>query len=138
MLQSLGVVIKLNTKIEGSTKTSDGREELIFTNGQKMKTDLYLPTVGLTPNTSYIKPALLSPSGHISPDEYLRVKNVKDVWAVGDVSDIQTAQFIHVDAQSTHLAKNLDLVLSGKQPVPYNSKGAGKDNSLRILMANEK
>lgn len=103
-----------------------------------MKADLYLPTVGLIPNTSYIKPALLSPSGHISPDEYLRVKNVKDVWAVGDISDIQTAQVIHVDAQSTHVAKNLELVLSGKQPVPYNSKGIGMYNSLFAFVNVEK
>lgn len=99
-----------------------------------MKTDLYLPTVGLIPNTSYIKPALLSPRGYVSPDEYLRVKNVQDVWAVGDISDIQTATSLHTDAQSTHLVKNLGLVLSGKQPLPYNSKGVGMYNSLLMFV----
>ncbi|CAG8950978.1 hypothetical protein HYFRA_00006375 [Hymenoscyphus fraxineus] len=121
-LESLGVILKLNTRIESSSKAKDGREELSFSNGQNVKTDLYLQTVGMVPNTSYMKPELLGPGGYISPDEYLRVKNVKDVWAVGDVSDIQRAQVLHLDGQTAHLAKNLGLVLSGKEPVAFNSK----------------
>jgi NADH dehydrogenase FAD-containing subunit len=52
-------------------------------------------------------------------DEYLKVKVAGDVWAIGDVSDIEPAQFIYCDKQSAHLAKNIALIQSNEAPLPY-------------------
>lgn len=118
-LQAVKVNIKLSTKIRGSAKTPDGREELTLSDGSKMKTDLYIPTMGLVPNSTYIPAKLLNSSGFVNVDEYLRVKDVEDVWAVGDVSAVERPQYVNTEKQSVHVAKNITLLLSNKQPVIY-------------------
>lgn len=70
----------------------DGRTELTLSNGQKITTDLYHPAVGLTPNSPYIPHNRLDANDFVIVDEYLRVKDTKDVSAVGDVSNVQRLQ----------------------------------------------
>ncbi|KAH6672155.1 hypothetical protein B0J14DRAFT_482971 [Halenospora varia] len=118
-LQAVKVSIKLSTKIRGSAKTLDGKEELTLSDGSKMTTDLYIPTMGLVPNSTYIPANLLNASGFVNVDEYLKVKGVKDVWAVGDVSAVERPQYVNTEKQSVHVAKNITLLLSNKQPVIY-------------------
>ena len=52
-------------------------------------------------------------------DEYLRVKGLKNVWAIGDVADIEPPQYKVTDTQSAHLAKNIILLLADKALIPY-------------------
>jgi len=58
------------------------------------------------------------PNGFVVVDDYLQVKGAEDVWAVGDVSAIEPAQFTTCDKQSAQLAKNITLILSNKTPMP--------------------
>lgn len=118
-LQSLNVEIRTSTKISGAETTPEGKTQLTLSNGEQITTDLYLPTAGLTPNSSYIPQDLLNPNGCVIVDEFLRVKGTTDVWAVGDVSAVQRAQFMHADKQSTHVAKNIGLGHLSKPLVPY-------------------
>ena len=50
----------------------------------------------------------------MSVDEYFTVKGAKDVYAIGDVCDVEPLQFVYTDIQSTFLAKNFNLILSNK------------------------
>jgi hypothetical protein len=118
-LQDLNVNIKLQTKIISSAQMPNGQEELILSNGEKLVTDLYIPTFGLTPNSSYIPAKFLNAKGLVVVDNYLKVKGAGDVWAIGDVADVDSLQFISCDRESAHLAKNIILLLSNKTPVPY-------------------
>lgn len=59
-----------------------------------MAVDLYLPTVGVLPNTEFVPKSLLNEDGDVCVDDYLRVKGVEGVWAAGDVVDIQPSQFV--------------------------------------------
>lgn len=67
-------------------------------------------------------------------DEYFQVKGLEkqQVWAIGDVSDLEPPQFIFVDIQSGHLAKNLCLILDNKDQVPYKAGMRGKLSLLKI------
>ncbi|KAK6587194.1 hypothetical protein PZA11_000484 [Diplocarpon coronariae] len=118
-LKKLNVTIKTSTKISGSATTADGKTELTLSDGTKMTTDLYLPTAGLIPNSSYIPATLLNQNGNVVVDEFLHVQGTTDIWAVGDVSAVQRAQFMLTDAQSTHVAKNIGLGHKGKPLLPY-------------------
>jgi NADH dehydrogenase FAD-containing subunit len=118
-LHELKVTVKLETKILGEAKMPDGRTELTLSDGQKIVTDLYLPTVGVSPNSSYVPHNLLNANGFVIVDEFLRVKGTKDVWAVGDISSIQKPQFVNTHKQSVHLAKNIGLLMKGKDLVRY-------------------
>lgn len=111
--------MKLETKILGSAKMPDGRTELSLSDGQKIVTDLYIPTTGLTPNSSYIPHNLLNANGFVIVDEFLRAKGTTDVWAVGDISSVQKPQFINTDKQSVHVAKSIGLQMQGKALARY-------------------
>jgi len=50
-LGNLQVKIKTSTKVSGTAKTPDGKTEITLSNGEKIITDLYIPTMGLTPNS---------------------------------------------------------------------------------------
>ena len=125
-LQKLNVDIKLGTKVESSTVLPSGQTELTLSDGSKLTTDVYLPTIGLKPNSSYIPETLLNPKGFVVVDEYLRVKGADGLWAVGDISAIQRPQYALTEAQSIHLSKNIGLVLQKKEPLLYATGGKGK------------
>jgi len=112
--------------VETSTVLPSGQTELTLSGGSKMTIDVYLPLIGLKPNSSYIPETLLNPKGFVIVDKYLRVKGAEGLWAVGDISAIQRPQYMNTEAQSVHLAKNIGLVLQKKQPLPYAIGGKGK------------
>ena len=132
-LQELKVNIKLETKISGSATRPDGKTELTLSDGQKITTDLYLPTVGLLPNSSYIPQALLNANGFVVVDEFLRAKGTTDVWAVGDISSVLRPQFVNTEKQSVHVAKNIGLLMKGKPlaKFPVDEKGMFKNHLKR-------
>ncbi|KAH8656106.1 hypothetical protein BGZ60DRAFT_385327 [Tricladium varicosporioides] len=144
-LRNMKVKILTDTKIVGDKVLENGATELTLSNGEKIMTELYLPTVGVIPNTEFVPKAFLNERGDVVVDEYLRVKNAKDIWAAGDVVDVQPSQMMYAANQSKALAKNLDHVLKGQQPVVYKtdgspmiavslgrSKGTGRSGNMRL------
>ena len=97
----------------------NGQHELTLSSGDKLVTDMYIPTFGLVPNSSYVPAKFLNANGSVMVDEYLNVKGAGAVWAIGDVSDVEPSQFIFCDRQSSYLAKNITLVLSNRTSTPY-------------------
>ncbi|KAE8449586.1 hypothetical protein EG329_007916 [Mollisiaceae sp. DMI_Dod_QoI] len=124
LLRSLNVTLTLSTKVVGDAKLPDGRTELTLSNGQKIVTDLYLPSMGLTPNSSYIPGDLLNANGFVLVDEYLHVKGSKDVWAAGDISSVQRPQLVNALKQSEHVVKNIGLAIKGQNLIPFKAGGA--------------
>ncbi|KUJ06579.1 nucleotide-binding domain-containing protein [Mollisia scopiformis] len=119
-LHNLNVTLKLGTKITSHThSTPDNKHHLLLSNNEKLVADLYIPTFGLLPNSSYIPSNFLNENGYLVVDDFLAVKGAKDVWAIGDVSAVEPSQFIYADKQSGFLAKNLGLLLSGKPVLKY-------------------
>jgi NADH dehydrogenase FAD-containing subunit len=118
-LQSLGVQIKLQTTINSAVTLPNGQYELILSTGERMVSDMYLPTFGVTPNSTYIPTKYLDKHGSVLVDENLAMNGVSDIWAIGDVSALQSKQLIAAEKQSTHLAKNIILMLNGRKPLPY-------------------
>lgn len=118
-LRKLKVNLKLNTKVQNSTSLQSGQTELLLSTGEKLATDLYIPTFGLIPNSSFLPTELLDAKCYVVVDSYLKVIGVEDVWAIGDVSACEWSQVIPANKQSTHVAKNILLLLNNKQPLPY-------------------
>jgi NADH dehydrogenase FAD-containing subunit len=130
LLQNLHVEIKLNTKIDSSVQAGDGRQTLSLSGGNTLTTDLYIPTFGVIPNSSYIPEKYLNANGFVVVDDYLKVKGLENVWAIGDISSHEPPQFLCADKQAGHLAKNILLILSNKAPLPYKDGIRGKRNSF--------
>ncbi|KAG0649418.1 Oxidoreductase ptaL [Hyphodiscus hymeniophilus] len=122
-LVKMGVKVTKGVKVLTDTPTADGKTELALSNGEKMVVDLYLPTIGVIYNTEYVPKALLDERGQVVVDEFLRVKGAQDIWAAGDLTNVDYAQFVYCEKQAGAVAKNLDLILKGKEAVPYKSGG---------------
>ncbi|TEY71788.1 hypothetical protein BOTCAL_0086g00060 [Botryotinia calthae] len=118
-LENLQVKIKISTKVSGTAKTPDGKTEITLSNGKKIITDLYIPTMGLIPNSSFIPEKYLNPAGFAIVDQFLRLKGAENVWVVGDVSAVERPQYVNTDKQSTHVAKNIALILKNSEPLGY-------------------
>jgi NADH dehydrogenase FAD-containing subunit len=118
-LQSLNVAIKPQTKALSTVELPNGRKELTLSSGDTIITDMYIPTFGLIPNSSFVPANFLNPNGFVMVDGHLNLKGVTNVWALGDISEIEHSQFITCDRQSVYVAKSLVSVLGGKTSVPY-------------------
>ncbi|KUJ13614.1 FAD/NAD(P)-binding domain-containing protein [Mollisia scopiformis] len=119
LLQNLKVKTKLKTQVVSSVEGADGRHILELSSGEKLIADVYLPTFGVAPNSSYIPKQFLNDRGFVIVDDYLKVKGADNVWAIGDVSDREPPQFLFADGQSAHIAKNIIKILSSQPSLPY-------------------
>ncbi|KAI9648579.1 hypothetical protein NHQ30_003216 [Ciborinia camelliae] len=118
-LENVGVNIKSSTKITDSVKTPEGKYEITLSTGEKITTDLYIPTMGVIPNSSYVPEKYLNPAGYAIVDQFLRLKGANDIWVVGDISAVERAQYVNTEKQSTLVAKNIGLVLKNSEPLSY-------------------
>lgn len=59
--------------------------------------------------------------GRLSVDEFLQVKDVPDVYAIGDCNDVPEIKLAYgADTQGKYVADNLKLKHEGKAMKPYN------------------
>ena len=118
-LQKLGVKLVYSTQVKGVQTTAKedqgetSQTTLRFSNGSDLVADLYLPLFGVQVNTDFLPLNLLDSAGNLSQDKTMRVLGTKNVWAIGDVGNIETKQLTVTDAQIIHLSAALDSVLTG-------------------------
>ncbi|KAI1268924.1 FAD/NAD(P)-binding domain-containing protein [Xylariaceae sp. FL1019] len=117
-LKKLHVAVRPSARVASSNELPDGKIEIILESGEKIVTDLYLPTMGVVPNTEFLPSALLTDRKFVNIDEFYRVKGAEDVWAAGDVVWKPRGSFVITDKQAAGVAKNIDAVLKGKTPTP--------------------
>jgi NADH dehydrogenase FAD-containing subunit len=130
LLQNLHVEIRFNTKVDSSTQAADGGQTITLAGGKTISADVYIPTFGVVPNSSYIPEKYLNAARFVVVDDFLGVKGLEDVWAIGDVSDREPPQFMFADKQAAYLAKNILLILSKKAPLPYKDATRGKQKHI--------
>ncbi|RGP79205.1 apoptosis-inducing factor 2 [Fusarium longipes] len=120
-LKSLGVELVFNARVNEAKKSSDGQKtELLLSNGSILKTDLYLALYGIKLNTSFLPPDFLDENCNIKLDDKMQVVGTKNIWAIGDVGNVDPKQLTVTDNQIIHLAEALNAVLTGETKVkPY-------------------
>ncbi|OLN97395.1 Apoptosis-inducing factor 2-like protein 1 [Colletotrichum chlorophyti] len=141
----LGVNVKKNSRVANSRPLPNGKTEVTLVNGEKITTDLYLPTMGLVPNTEYLDASMLNDRKYVDADECFRVRGVDNIWACGDVVSSPRAGFMIADKQAAGVAKNIELVIKGKDQVPIKgmpvdifvcatgrSRGAGRVSWVKV------
>lgn len=98
-LAKLGVGIRRSARVEGARELPDGKTEVLLAGGDKIVTDLYLPTMGMAANTEYLPAELLTDRKFVDIDEFYRAKGAKDVWAAGDIVWKPRGSFVLADKQ---------------------------------------
>jgi thioredoxin reductase len=118
-LQALNVKVRFQTRVTStSSPLNDDIDKLglpvtlTLSDNTTIHTDMYIPSFGLIPNSGYVPAPYLNPDGYVRIDEFMNVKAegeaaIPNVWALGDVADLEYAQFVSCDKQSVHLAKNM-------------------------------
>jgi thioredoxin reductase len=125
-ITKLGVQVRKNARVTGSKTLPDGKTEVTLANGEKIVTDLYMPTMGLTPNTEFLPSSFLNERKCVEVDELFQVKGVENIWACGDVVSKPRAGFMITDKQVSragHWAWTLDSRPHPKLQ-PNGSKGS--------------
>ncbi|KAI8630468.1 FAD/NAD(P)-binding domain-containing protein [Xylariaceae sp. FL1651] len=117
-LKKLHVAVRGSARVASTNPLPDGKTEVVLGSGEKIVTDLYLPTMGMVPNTEFLPATLLTDKKFVDIDEFYRVKGADDVWAAGDVVWKPRGSFVLTDKQAAGVAKNIDSVLKGKNPTP--------------------
>ncbi|KAM7193146.1 hypothetical protein V8F20_008493 [Naviculisporaceae sp. PSN 640] len=150
-LKKLNVDIKYSARVVSAKPSAsvgeNGKQQIdiALESGETITTDLYLPTMGLVPNSEYISAKYLTATNMVVVDENLRVAGTDNVWAAGDLVSKPRAGFMITQKQAASVAKNIELVLKGKQPVAAKGmpvdilaisvgrgRGAGRMGSFRL------
>jgi len=100
--------------------------------------DIVIWTAGVKPNLSYLETDQITKKfGRILVNNYLQIENHKNCFAIGDISVIEGMEDLPITAQvamqeGNHLANNLELLIQGKDPLPFEFQDNGEMISLGI------
>jgi len=126
-LKKKGVGVLLNTEVKEIKKDS------VVTNHSEIKCSNVFWTAGVKPNVIKTQPKIVNEEGFYEVDEYFQVKNLRNVYAIGDCAlnfnpgsnrpNPQLAQL--AIKQARHLAHNFFLETEGKKKIPFVFKPEG-------------
>lgn len=114
LLARVGVNVVKGVKVESVSPPDAGykgnvasKATVTLANGKTIDADLYIPSTGYMPNTSFVPPQLLASDGRIKTDSAtLRVPGAGErVYALGDCSDY-ARQAIHLLLEAIPIASN--------------------------------
>lgn len=145
----------LSDSYEAEHTSSGGEKSTVFlSNGEKLTADIFIPAIGVKPNTEFLAKELLNDKGYIKSDTHLRVTGAGEhVYCVGDCGAYTVGGMMSmppgVTVVTASIAKDLEgdkstrkdqeytFQLGQSQAVPVGrSKGVGamKGTSLPSIM----
>ncbi len=135
-LKKRKINVLLNSKVEEVSETKIS----ISSQGQKtsLDKDIVIWTAGVKPNLSYLETdQIIKKYGRILVNKKLQIENINNCFAIGDISIISGLEDLPITAQvamqeGNHLAKNIGLLIQGKDPLPFEFKDNGEMISLGI------
>ncbi|XP_068717490.1 ferroptosis suppressor protein 1-like isoform X2 [Montipora capricornis] len=126
-LTSLGVNVILGERVINMDEVKEEGFQnvmLVTDKGRKMKVDLVIPCTGLKVHTVAYKNSLsekMDSLGRLQVDEFLQVKDVSDVYAIGDCNDVPEIKLAYgAETQGKYIAEQIKLKHEGKTMSPYN------------------
>jgi len=128
-LKDLGVIIKISTHV----KDYDG-SQLFLEDGKSFRTDTVIWTAGVKPvKISGLKQTSFLPGDRLKIDEYNRLIDSSNIFALGDVAACISEGYPRglpmlapvAMQQAKHLANNFKLLLSENPLIPFIYKNKG-------------
>jgi len=132
--RKINVILNSIVKEVSETKISISSEAGITS----LDKDIVIWTAGVKPNLSYLQTdEITKKSGRILVNNNLQIKSHKNCFAIGDISVIEGMEDLPITAQvamqeGNHLANNLELLIQGKDLLPFVFKDNGEMISLGI------
>lgn len=128
-LEALGVKLMVNTLVQDY----DGNT-ITFKDGKTMNTKTLIWAAGVKASVPMgIPPAVVVKGGRVKVDEYSRLSGVTNVFAIGDVSYMETKDWPHGHPQlanvainqAKNLAVNMKRMLRNEELKPFRYKNPG-------------
>ena len=132
--RKINVLLNSTVKEVSETKISISSEVGITS----LDKDIVIWTAGVKPNLSYLENEEITKKfARIVVNNNFQIENYKNCFAIGDISIIQGMEDLPITAQvamqeGNHLAKNLELLIQGKDPLPFEFQDNGEMISLGI------
>lgn len=132
--RKINVLLNSTVKEVSETKISISGEVGITS----LDKDIVIWTAGVKPNLSYLKTDEITKRfGRILVNNKLQIENHKNCFAIGDISVIDGMEDLPITAQvamqeGSYLANNLELLIQGKDPLPFEFQDNGEMISLGI------
>lgn len=138
LLQNLGVEVKYKTKVQSTQETAEGKTLVQLDNGDAITTDVYIPAVGMTPNTEFLPSGLKDAKGWVKTNHAtLRVDAAGPrVYAVGDVAAVDKGGVLNLYNSFPVAGANIthDLFTDAKiAGAPAEKKYVFKDAETQIV-----
>jgi len=132
--RKINVLLNSTVKEVSETKISISSEVGITS----LDKDIVIWTAGVKPNLSYLETDEITKKfGRIVVNNNFQIENHKNCFAIGDISVIEGMEDLPITAQvamqeGNHLANNLELLIQGKDPLPFELQDNGEMISLGI------
>jgi len=132
--RKINVLLNSTVKEVSETKISISSEVGITS----LDKDIVIWTAGVKPNLSYLETNEITKKfGRILVNNNLQIENHKNCFAIGDISVIEGMEDLPITAQvamqeGNHLAKNLELLIQGRNPLPFEFQDNGEMISLGV------
>ncbi|KAK7257587.1 hypothetical protein RIF29_31658 [Crotalaria pallida] len=116
-LKSKKVDVKLEQSVDLDSHT-DGDKTYQTSAGETIEADTHFVSTGKPIGSAWLRETLLKDAldgdGRVKVDEYLRVKGRDNIFAIGDITDVQEIkQGVYAQAHANLVAKNLKLLIEG-------------------------
>jgi NADH dehydrogenase FAD-containing subunit len=119
-LREKNVKIITSAKVTGAEASTDGTKSWTVTldNGKKLSADVYIPTTGAIPNSSFIPAEFLDSNGWVKVDKELRVQSSSGsalpIYAVGDINTNNMRLSFKATEQAKIAVANIKADIAGK------------------------
>ncbi|KAJ5167349.1 Apoptosis-inducing factor [Penicillium canariense] len=120
LLKQKNVKIITSAKVTGAAASTDGTKSwtVSLDNGNKVLADLYIPTTGAIPNSSFIPAEFLDADGWVKVNKELRVQasggSALPIYAVGDINTNTMRLSFKATEQAKIAAANIKADILGK------------------------
>ncbi|KAK7404869.1 hypothetical protein VNO78_05890 [Psophocarpus tetragonolobus] len=116
-LKSKNVDVKLEQSVELSS-SSEENKTYQTSSGETIEADIHFLCIGKPLGSAWLKETLLKDDlhadGKIKVDEHLRVNGRSNIFAIGDIIDVQEIkQGVYASGHAQLVAKNLKLLIEG-------------------------
>jgi len=133
---------KRNIRVLLNSTVNEVSENLISISNETgittLEKDIVIWTAGVKPNLSYLNTEdIPKKNGRIVVNNQLRIENKNNSFAIGDIAIIEGMEDLPVTAQvamqeGDHLAKNIELLIKGKDLLPFEYQDNGEMISLGL------
>jgi len=135
-LEKRKIEVLLNSSVK---EVSETKISILCEDGvTSLDKDIVIWTAGVKPNLSYLESnEITKKAARILVNNTLQMETYNNCFAIGDISIIEGMEDLPITAQvamqeGNHLAKNLELLIQGKDPLPFEFQDNGEMISLGI------